>query len=288
MYKILILLFLPLSSIFAQSKTSWKVYELFSNENIPLRTEDIQQYLPGYTLFKIQSNERKASVHALIDLDENVNALIYSSPDYKNRTTRLVIPTPISTPEILKAYREDRSFRLGERQKSELLELISHFTILTYQPTNKETKPVLVSSDLLENEVIDSADQPENAAIASMDQPANAVVAATEIISEPIALSKIQAKGPGDKMIQPSCKIDLQNRKLMQQDQIIKTTELKGNVALKICVAKDGSVLSAKFTQKGSTSLDPQLIEMAKSNAQSLKFDPQTMDSQCGTITYFF
>ena len=62
----------------------------------------------------------------------------------------------------------------------------------------------------------------------------------------------------------------------------------KGSITLKICVEANGNVFQAKFTQKGSTTMDKKLIEMAKENAVSLKFNPGTAASDCGTITYFF
>ncbi len=119
---------LPLGSLFGQSKTSWKVYELFSNENIPLRTKDIQQYLPGYSTYQINSNEKKSTLHAIIDPDAKVNGLIFTSPDYQDKLTRLVIPTPHSDAAIINSYLENRAFGLTQQQKKELLDLISGFS----------------------------------------------------------------------------------------------------------------------------------------------------------------
>ena len=129
MYKILLLLLLlPIGSLFGQSQTSWKVYELFSNENIPLGTKDIQQYLPGYSTFQINTNDKNSTLHAIIDPQAKVNALIFSSHDYQDKLTRLVIPTPHSEPAMISSYLENRAFKLSQQQKKELLELISGFS----------------------------------------------------------------------------------------------------------------------------------------------------------------
>jgi len=128
MYKILLLLILPLGTLHGQSKTSWKVYELFSNENIPLGTKDIQQYLPGYSIFKLGSSDKKSTLHAIIDPQAKVNGLVFSSPDYQDKLTRLVIPTPHSSPDIINTYLELRAFRLSQKQKQELIDLISDFS----------------------------------------------------------------------------------------------------------------------------------------------------------------
>ena len=49
-----------------------------------------------------------------------------------------------------------------------------------------------------------------------------------------------------------------------------------------------GKVISADFTQRGSTSTDSQLIRIAKKNARAYRFSKGSVDKQCGTITYVF
>ena len=57
---------------------------------------------------------------------------------------------------------------------------------------------------------------------------------------------------------------------------------------IKVCVNKTGSVISADYTQKGSTTNDATLINIAKRNAMKFKFTAGDVEQQCGTITYDF
>jgi hypothetical protein len=61
-----------------------------------------------------------------------------------------------------------------------------------------------------------------------------------------------------------------------------------GRVVLNICVDSSGKVISATFTQKGSTTSDSYLIELARNNALKYKFSKGEVDSQCGTLTIDF
>ena len=61
-----------------------------------------------------------------------------------------------------------------------------------------------------------------------------------------------------------------------------------GTVVVRVCVDKHGDVISADYTQKGSTTTDAHLIDIAKKSARKYKFTPGTSEKQCGTISVKF
>lgn len=61
-----------------------------------------------------------------------------------------------------------------------------------------------------------------------------------------------------------------------------------GKVSLSICVSNDGKVTKADFTQKGSTTSDTYLIDLARKTALKYRFSKSEIDSQCGTVTVDF
>ncbi len=61
-----------------------------------------------------------------------------------------------------------------------------------------------------------------------------------------------------------------------------------GRVALLICVDKNGKVTGADFTQKGSTTADSYLIDLARKTALQYRFSKSNIESQCGTVTIDF
>jgi outer membrane biosynthesis protein TonB len=61
-----------------------------------------------------------------------------------------------------------------------------------------------------------------------------------------------------------------------------------GDIVLDVCVNADGVVVSARYKPGGSTSSDPKLVSIARTNAMRWKFEKGDEEEQCGTITYRF
>ncbi len=70
--------------------------------------------------------------------------------------------------------------------------------------------------------------------------------------------------------------------------QIRDNSQATGRVVVRVCVDAGGNVVSAKFTQAGSTTANNTLISKAIDNAKRWDFKPGSVDKQCGTITYDF
>jgi len=80
----------------------------------------------------------------------------------------------------------------------------------------------------------------------------------------------------------------LGSRGVLASPRVTDNSQKKGRVVVKVCVDGNGKVISAKFTQSGSTTTDSTLRAKAEKNARSWKFSKGSMDKQCGTITYDF
>ncbi len=80
----------------------------------------------------------------------------------------------------------------------------------------------------------------------------------------------------------------LGGRGILRSPAVSDNSQKTGRIVLRVCVDASGKVISADFTQRGSTSTDSQLISIAKRNAQAWRFSEGTADRQCGTITYDF
>jgi len=80
----------------------------------------------------------------------------------------------------------------------------------------------------------------------------------------------------------------LGSRGVRESPKVTDNSQKQGIVVLDVCVDADGKVTSAKFTQRGSSVTDSQLISLAEANAKRWKFDKGGPDKQCGTITYNF
>lgn len=80
----------------------------------------------------------------------------------------------------------------------------------------------------------------------------------------------------------------LGNRGVLHEPQIIDKSQKTGRVVISVCVDKSGKVVKAEYTQKGSTTTDSELKDMAKKAALQFKFTTSEIEEQCGTITVDF
>lgn len=82
----------------------------------------------------------------------------------------------------------------------------------------------------------------------------------------------------------------LGGRGLVSSPAVRESSQASGTVVVNVCVGADGKVISAKFSQTGSNTSNPQLIRAAENNAKTWKFSASATapPSQCGKITYTF
>lgn len=80
----------------------------------------------------------------------------------------------------------------------------------------------------------------------------------------------------------------LSGRGIVFEPTIKENSQKTGRVVVKVCVDKSGSVISSKFTQRGSTTTDSELVDVAQKAAAKYKFTPGDLSEQCGTITINF
>ncbi len=80
----------------------------------------------------------------------------------------------------------------------------------------------------------------------------------------------------------------LGNRGVARSHKPQDTSQDQGSVVVKVCVDRAGKVISAEFTQRGSTATSSRLKQLAVNSAQQWRFQPGDVDKQCGTITYRF
>lgn len=80
----------------------------------------------------------------------------------------------------------------------------------------------------------------------------------------------------------------LGDRGVVYSPTITDNTQKTGRVVVDICIDKSGKVISAKYTQKGSTTTDAHLIDLAERNAKKYKFLKSNIEEQCGDIIIDF
>ena len=80
----------------------------------------------------------------------------------------------------------------------------------------------------------------------------------------------------------------LGDRGVVYTPEIKDNSQKTGRVVVRVCVNQKGEVSSATFTQKGSTTADSELRNIAIQSAKRFRFTKSSIDKQCGTITIDF
>ena len=81
---------------------------------------------------------------------------------------------------------------------------------------------------------------------------------------------------------------DLKDRNIKSRPSIMDFYSGAGKVAVEVCVNAYGEVESAQFIQRGSTTSEQQLKDLAVKNAQEWQFEAGKVARGCGTLTYTF
>lgn len=80
----------------------------------------------------------------------------------------------------------------------------------------------------------------------------------------------------------------LSNRGVVFEPEINDSSQKTGKVVIKVCVDSSGKVVEADYTQRGSTTTDKYLVDVATKAAMKYQFTPSDVETQCGSITIEF
>ncbi len=80
----------------------------------------------------------------------------------------------------------------------------------------------------------------------------------------------------------------LAERGVLYEPEIDDQSQKVGRIIVRVCVDSKGFVTEAKYTQRGSTSTDITLIDVAEKAAAQYRFSPSGLEKQCGTISIDF
>ncbi len=80
----------------------------------------------------------------------------------------------------------------------------------------------------------------------------------------------------------------LDSRGILFEPDFEDSSQKAGRVVVKVCINERGNVINSKYTQRGSTTTDWELIAIAEKNAKKYRFTPSNKKEQCGTIIIDF
>lgn len=214
----------------------------------------------GYRIEEVYRSENDLPVLALKRASgSEVRGLLLVLPG----ETYLALPRPDSPESIWEQFRKDKLALSPEAHQ--LYEVVLYEYL--YQGLS-DLKPEQTAPR--KGQLIKSADPVTEPEIAAALQPAGA--------GEDIGGRKVDQKVGGELM-----------KRQVKEHPVLKNQSIhKGTVVVKICVGPTGKVTNARYTQRGSTTTDHNLIELAEGTAMKYLFDFSPLKEQCGTLTFIF
>lgn len=110
-------------------------------------------------------------------------------------------------------------------------------------------------------------------------------VTKTEQMTERSGAVKFEESSVNNNVLTES---NFKERTLIQPPVVRGQNPKSGTVVIKMCVDLEGNVKTAKFTQRGSTTFNKTLRNMAIEAAKKAKFSKGLDPEECGTITFKF
>lgn len=80
----------------------------------------------------------------------------------------------------------------------------------------------------------------------------------------------------------------LSDRAVEYKPEITDNSQKTGKIVVDICINAAGKVISSKYTQRGSTSADKELIEVSEKGVLKYRFSASSVEKQCGSVIIDF
>jgi hypothetical protein len=267
----LFLLAIPALLCAQEAGTSLEEYRYISRGYAYQKDIGLDTRKEGYELVSLFQAHNGVKITGLFESNSGTaKALIYEIPKKDQGSLKYYgVPRPDSPKEVLDLFETDRrSLQDESRLKYEEAERAFIFASLENR----------VSPETLRRK--EGSSSVSTYQSGSEGSRLKGVVDQTGFEAKPATAEGVEVKT----RIEGS----LQQRPLKEKAQLKNQSGAGGRVAIKICVNGAGEVVYARFSQKGSTTILPELTSAAERTAYRYRFTPSELKEECGTILFDF
>lgn len=284
------LLFLLFSfSLLAQEGTTLEEYRYLSKGYLYQKELGLDIYKNGYTVKTIFTTSKDAKLIGLFkDGEKETKALLVVIEEKGQAPIYVCIPNSYSEDRVLSLYNLDvqRLINVETRKlyDSAMQEFLYSALNNTYEMQELSTIPQSFDNLSENTKPADTQNPPVEDVLVSKGGVESVML--TE--SEPVKKDPIQESTPIPTITTAKTTIsgDVLSRDIIVAPNVQIESDKKGTVAVKVCVDMDGYVSSAKFTQRGSTTLDKDLKKLSVDSASKYRFGKSDRREECGIITF--
>ncbi len=234
----------------------------------------------GYQLKEVWKNEKEGvTIVGMFSENEKAPRALVAAFNKANTNSKpiyICIPNAASSKDILNQYNLVKESEIGFENRRKLDDSLRR--MLFENLGTEQNAPQVVSTIPISYEM---PHQPRLVAKGINTKPKVDTLSSTLKVISP---RKEKAANQG--FVNPTLSYELAPRNVEDWPAFKKVIGTRGMVNIKVCVDKTGSVSSAKFTQKGSTILNTELINLIVENAKEIQFEEAEEVNQCGTVLY--
>ena len=277
--------------LFAQSGTTLEEYRYLTKGYAYQIEMGLDAKKDGYEIKPLYTCKNNVMFSGLYATDSAIlKAIVAILSPNTEQPTFVCLPSPDTNPDVLVFYEKDKK-ALAEEQQLQLdaalrewqFQQLEHVSSNTIQPISDlpvepvQTKPIEDDVELRE------ADNSK----AFTAKGAKSLPQSYEQKNK-ASISHVPAK---EKKLMVDALVQLEgisDRTIVEAPVIPEGINRSDKVAVKICVDAEGLVRSAKYTLRGSTSMDPNLKAIAIKSAKATRFSTANNKESCGIMTFSF
>jgi hypothetical protein len=284
-----LLLLLMSFSLFAQEGTTLEEYRYLSKGYLYQKELGLDIHKTGYSVKAIFTTSKNAQLIGLYkDGVKETKALLVVIEETGQAPVYVCIPNSNSEERVLSLYTMDVQRLINVETRRLYDSAIQEFlysalnnncdaqetTNMPVEMTNKSTTPT------------ETNNQPADDVLVA--KGGSTTVALTE--SEPIENTTTEESTEKPNVIQAKVTVngDVRSRDIVVAPNVQTQSNEKGTIAVKVCVDMEGYVVSAKFTQRGSTTFDKELKKLSVDSASRYRFGKSDRKEECGIIKFEF
>jgi len=239
----------------------------------------------GYEIRNNYNAKNGTSIIGLYRIEtKTLQGLLLVSVDANGKSYYQAIPNPTSTDNVLALYQQDQSKPLPKFVQNKMIEAKNHYLFSIPSIDNGNSYTETINSSKLNNtkwpNTYDHAPQVQNNQLTTKGS-------SSITIESPIGSSNSKSSF-GSNTVKGHLNAELSSRNILVFPSAQNTSKAKGLVMIKFCADANGMVTYAKFTQRGSTTLNPQLKNFALDAVRKMRLAPSATNEECGTVGFNF
>ncbi len=295
--KYFLTLFIVFSAFFliAQSGTTLDEYRYLSKGYAYQIEMGLDPTKKGYEIRENYTAKNGTLILGLYRTNSKIpQGLLFVTTDSNGQSYYRALPNPTSADNVRALYRQDQVLHLPKAIHDKMTEAKDHYLFSIPQGQGRDlaqAKTPTVSTQ--GNPTINSKPERPTAYEGQNDQltakgVSPVIQAEKRPTPSPVYSPATTKSNLGGTTITGQLNEELIARTILVQPDAQNTTKAKGRVMVKFCTNAEGVVTFAKFTQRGSTTLNSQLKKLAIAAVRQMRLAPVGTNEDCGVVGFDF